>query len=82
MGHAEPQMATKAETRADSHTDMQAHWMPFSPNKEFKSEPKMVTRAKGMYFYTPDGCLVFFYSKAHTKSKRFLTLNTRHCGFM
>ena len=55
MGHAEPQVATKADTRAASHTDMQAHWMPFSPNKEFKSEPKMVTRAKGMYFYTPDG---------------------------
>jgi beta-alanine--pyruvate transaminase len=29
--------------------------MPFSPNKEFKSEPRMFSRAKGMYFYTPDG---------------------------
>jgi beta-alanine--pyruvate transaminase len=29
--------------------------MPFSANKEFKSEPRLFARAKGMYFYTPDG---------------------------
>jgi beta-alanine--pyruvate transaminase len=45
MGHVEPQVAT----------DLQPYWMPFSPNKEFKSEPKMFARAKGMYFYTPEG---------------------------
>jgi beta-alanine--pyruvate transaminase len=45
MGHAEPQLAT----------DLQPYWMPFSPNKEFKHEPKMFTRAEGMYFYTPEG---------------------------
>jgi beta-alanine--pyruvate transaminase len=50
MGHAEPQVAEQAVV-----TDMQPYWMPFSPNKEFKQEPKMFTRAKGMYFYTPDG---------------------------
>jgi beta-alanine--pyruvate transaminase len=45
MGHAEPQVAAT----------MQPYWMPFTPNKEFKAEPKMFARAKGMYFYTPDG---------------------------
>ena len=45
MGHAEPQVANA----------LQSFWMPFSPNKEFKSEPRMFSRAKGMYFYTPDG---------------------------
>jgi beta-alanine--pyruvate transaminase len=45
MGHAEPQVATA----------LQPYWMPFSPNKEFKAEPRMFSRAKGMYFYTPDG---------------------------
>ena len=48
MGHAEPQVAT----------DLQPYWMPFSPNKEFKSEPRMIARAEGMYFYTPEGCAV------------------------
>ncbi len=46
MGHAEPQVASSA---------LQAHWMPFTPNKEFKAEPRMVARAKGMYFYTAEG---------------------------
>ncbi len=45
MGHAEPQVAT----------NLQSHWMPFSPNKEFKDEPRMVARAEGMYFYTAEG---------------------------
>ena len=45
MGHADHQVKTA----------LQPYWMPFSPNKEFKSEPRMFSRAKGMYFYTPDG---------------------------
>ncbi len=45
MGHADSQVATA----------LQPYWMPFSPNKEFKSEPRMFSRAKGMYFYTPEG---------------------------
>jgi beta-alanine--pyruvate transaminase len=65
MGHAEPQVATQAtgpstlktmaETPPEPATEMAPFWMPFSPNKEFKSAPKMVSRAKGMYFYTPEG---------------------------
>ena len=47
MGHAEPQ--------AQAAATMQPYWMPFSPNKEFKAEPRMFARAKGMYFYTPEG---------------------------
>ena len=45
MGHADPQVKST----------LQPYWMPFSPNKEFKAEPKMFSRAKGMYFYTPEG---------------------------
>ena len=45
MGHAEPQVTQT----------MQSFWMPFSANKEFKAEPRLFARAKGMYFYTPDG---------------------------
>jgi beta-alanine--pyruvate transaminase len=45
MGHAEPQVATS----------LQPFWMPFSPNKEFKAEPRLFARAEGMYFYTPEG---------------------------
>ncbi|MGE0808917.1 MAG: aspartate aminotransferase family protein [Burkholderiaceae bacterium] len=45
MGHAEAQLSTR----------LQPFWMPFSPNKEFKQEPRLYARAEGMYFYTPDG---------------------------
>jgi beta-alanine--pyruvate transaminase len=34
---------------------LDAFWMPFSPNKEFKKEPRLFVRAEGMYLYTPDG---------------------------
>ncbi len=45
MGHAE----TAVEAA------LQSFWMPFTPNKEFKHEPRLFERAEGMYFYTPDG---------------------------
>ncbi len=45
MGHAEAQVAAS----------LQPFWMPFSPNREFKAEPRLFVRARGMYFYTPDG---------------------------
>jgi beta-alanine--pyruvate transaminase len=45
MGHAEPQVSTS----------LQPYWMPFSANKEFKAEPRLFSRAEGMYFYTPEG---------------------------
>ena len=52
MGHAEPQASSAAQ---DSAAARQPFWMPFSPNKEFKAEPKLFARAEGMYFYTPEG---------------------------
>jgi beta-alanine--pyruvate transaminase len=62
MGHAEPVVAATSKqadldnaVAADKPADRQPFWMPFSPNKEFKAEPKMFTRAKGMYFYTAEG---------------------------
>lgn len=56
MGHAEPQASAAAShAAADTTAARQPYWMPFSPNKEFKAEPKMFSRAKGMYFYTPEG---------------------------
>lgn len=45
MGHADRLVESQ----------MQPYWMPFSANKEFKQEPRMIARAEGVYFYTPDG---------------------------
>jgi len=38
MGHTDPNLTAAA---------LQAHWMPFSPNKEFKAEPSMFSERQG-----------------------------------
>jgi beta-alanine--pyruvate transaminase len=35
--------------------DLEAYWMPFTPNRAFKAAPRLVERAEGMHYYTPDG---------------------------
>ncbi|MGD9968015.1 MAG: aspartate aminotransferase family protein [Hyphomonadaceae bacterium] len=41
----------------DTHrpNSLDAFWMPFTPNRAFKADPRMVVRAEGMYYYAPDG---------------------------
>ncbi|MCA8885347.1 MAG: aminotransferase class III-fold pyridoxal phosphate-dependent enzyme, partial [Hyphomonadaceae bacterium] len=34
---------------------LDSFWMPFTPNKAFKADPRMVVRAEGMHYYAPDG---------------------------
>jgi 4-aminobutyrate aminotransferase-like enzyme len=49
MGHADPLIEIDAR---------QNYWMPFSPNKEFKHEPRMFVRGEGVWLYKPDGSQV------------------------
>jgi beta-alanine--pyruvate transaminase len=35
--------------------DLEAYWMPFTPNRAFKKAPRLITRAKDMYYYAADG---------------------------
>ncbi len=35
--------------------DLEAFWMPFTMNKAFKRNPRMLARAEGMWYETPDG---------------------------
>ncbi len=35
--------------------DLAAWWLPFTANRAFKQRPRLVSRAKGMYYYTPEG---------------------------
>lgn len=39
--------------------DMAAYWMPFTPNKDFKTNPRMLESADGLYYTTTDGRKVF-----------------------
>jgi beta-alanine--pyruvate transaminase len=38
-----------------SRTELEAYWMPFTPNRQFKSKPRLLSKASGMHYWTPDG---------------------------
>ena len=33
---------------------LDAYWMPFTANRQFKQAPRLISRAEGMHFWTPD----------------------------
>src|SRR5216684_4515871 len=35
--------------------DLEAYWVPFTPNRAFKKSPRLIVRAKDMHYYTADG---------------------------
>jgi beta-alanine--pyruvate transaminase len=35
--------------------DLEAFWLPFTPNRAFKRAPRLIARAKDMHYFTPDG---------------------------
>ncbi|NVJ97605.1 MAG: aminotransferase class III-fold pyridoxal phosphate-dependent enzyme [Alphaproteobacteria bacterium] len=35
--------------------DLAAYWMPFTPNKDFKANPRILESADGLYYTTSDG---------------------------
>ena len=39
----------------DLPNDLGAFWLPFTPNRDFKTAPRMLVRAAGMYFYDAGG---------------------------
>ena len=43
--------AAPALTRAE----LEAHWMPFTANRQFKAKPRILARASGMHYWTQDG---------------------------
>ncbi|MCZ4262720.1 aspartate aminotransferase family protein [Limimaricola sp. G21655-S1] len=42
-----------AETKI--RNDLSAYWMPFTANRQFKDNPRMIASAEGMYYTTTDG---------------------------
>lgn len=35
--------------------DMLPFWMPFTANRQFKAAPRLLSRAEGMHYFTPEG---------------------------
>lgn len=35
--------------------DLDQFWMPFTANRDFKADPRLIASAKGMYYTSSDG---------------------------
>ncbi|HXY96380.1 MAG TPA: aspartate aminotransferase family protein [Steroidobacteraceae bacterium] len=44
-----------ASTDALNRSDLEALWMPFTANRQFKAKPRLLARASGMQYWTTDG---------------------------
>ena len=44
-----------APRAAIAPNDLEAYWMPFTANRQFKANPRMLSKAKGVHYWTPEG---------------------------
>jgi beta-alanine--pyruvate transaminase len=48
-------MATAQPRPQTVPNDLESYWLPFTANRAFKKAPRLVSHAKDMHYYTPDG---------------------------
>jgi beta-alanine--pyruvate transaminase len=48
-------MNASTDTAQLGRDDLEAYWMPFTANRQFKAAPRLLSRAEGMYYWTADG---------------------------
>ncbi|MEI8277646.1 MAG: aspartate aminotransferase family protein, partial [Hyphomicrobiales bacterium] len=49
-------MALPRESASSSvPNDLEPFWMPFTSNRAFKARPRLLSGAKDMHYFTPDG---------------------------
>ena len=70
MGHAEHSVHRQA---AAPSLSLDAYWMPFTPNRDFKRDPKLVVRGEGMYLWNDRG------DKLIDASSGLFCVNAGHC---
>ena len=47
--------AMETATDKSSALSMENQWLPFTPNRDFKADPKLFSAARGIYYYSPEG---------------------------
>src|SRR6476646_1511317 len=52
MGNSE---FTLRSQPAQKPLSLDEFWMPFTPNRDFKADPRIVVRAEGMYYFNDRG---------------------------
>lgn len=70
MGHADLKLHDQATAKQVS---LDEYWMPFTPNRDFKHDPKMVVRAEGMYLWNDRG------ERIIDASSGLFCVNAGHC---
>ena len=48
-------MSATAASASPSRADLEAYWMPFTANRQFKAKPRLLGKASGMHYWSPDG---------------------------
>jgi len=43
------------DSRVSRPNDLEAFWMPYTDNRYFKANPRLLARAEGMSYFTPEG---------------------------
>ncbi len=57
-----PPTATAQQSAATARTDaawLDAHWMPFTGNRQFKADPRIIVEGQGAYYTDSDGRKIF-----------------------
>jgi len=70
MGHAEFKVAPQKAALSQS---MDEYWMPFTPNREFKGDPRMIVRGEGVWIYNEHGDRII------DASSGLFCVNAGHC---
>lgn len=52
-------MTTRDKLAGLSQAQLDAHWMPFSGNRDFKKNPRIIVSAEGKYYTSADGRKIF-----------------------
>ncbi len=51
----DPAVLAQRDAAAAHPHAMDAYWMPFTANRQFKQAPRLLAKADGMHFWTPEG---------------------------
>ncbi|MBP5992092.1 MAG: aspartate aminotransferase family protein [Proteobacteria bacterium] len=51
----DPAVLAAAQEGASHPHAMDAYWMPFTANRQFKKAPRLLAKARDMHFWTPEG---------------------------